>query len=114
MNVKTMARGLLAWGAMGSLFVLAIYHAEGLYGFKPFINLEAVLLVVPMTFLMLWVSHPFSDIIRASWAAFSGESPSIKEARRLRGILYSAADSAMAAGAAASMLALALAISSGR
>ena len=59
MDVATVM-GIVAFAGM--LFG-AIYMAEGLHGFKPFLNLEALLVVMGGTFSALLVNYPLRQVI---------------------------------------------------
>lgn len=48
------------------LMVFAIYLGEGWSGFKPFLNLEAILLVFGGTFLLTWTAYPLKEIFKPS------------------------------------------------
>jgi len=43
--------------------VAAIYHGEGMAGFKPFLNAEAFLIVMGGTFCALLINFPLSSVI---------------------------------------------------
>jgi len=45
------------------MVVLAVFMSEGLAGFKPFMNLEAVLVVLGGTFSALLVNYPMSQVV---------------------------------------------------
>ena len=68
MNSRTMFRGLFAVNARSHL---PVCHLSG--GFSGFIllNLEALFIVMVGTSLMLWVSYPARDILRAVGTALS-------------------------------------------
>lgn len=112
MNWRAFFRALFAWGILGFLFILVIYLSEGISGFKPFLNLEALFLVLAGTILMLWVSYPMKDILRAIAASLSGVSLPHIEASQYRAILTDGATSAMAAGAASTVLGMILMLAS--
>ena len=48
------------------LMMISIYLSQGVMGFAPFINLEAILLVFGGTFLLTWTAFPLREIFRAS------------------------------------------------
>ncbi len=48
------------------LIVISIYLSEGVMGFAPFINFEAILLVFCGTFLLTWTAFPLKEIFRPS------------------------------------------------
>ncbi|TBR22830.1 motility protein A [bacterium] len=52
--------GILAFFGMG---VAMIYHAEGWAGFKPFANLEALLMVMGGTFCATLVNYPLKSVV---------------------------------------------------
>ena len=66
MNWRTMFRGLFAWSTLGVIFLFVIYPG-GFSGFIPFMNLEALFIVMVGTSLMLWVSYPARDIPARGW-----------------------------------------------
>jgi len=50
----------------GFLFVLMgiiVLHAEGLWGIRPFVNVEALVIVVFGTAALLWAAYPLRDIV---------------------------------------------------
>lgn len=47
---------------LGMVFI-TVFHAEGLAGFKPFINAEAFLIVLGGTFCALLVNYPLSQVL---------------------------------------------------
>lgn len=112
MNWRAFFRALFAWGILGFLFIFVIFISEGRYGFIPFLNLEALFLVLAGTILMLWVSYPMKDILRAIAVSLSGASLPHIEAARYRTILNDGATSAMAAGAASTVLGMILMLAS--
>ncbi|MBI5881521.1 MAG: hypothetical protein HZB91_00220 [Elusimicrobia bacterium] len=110
--MRDIVRGLLACAAMAFLLFTTVLMQEGMMGFRPFLNLEAVLLVVGFSFLMLWVSHPLKDVGKALWAASCGVPLTEGEALRARAILLAASDSAMSAGFLVTVLGVILLLSS--
>ncbi|TPW19877.1 MAG: hypothetical protein FD126_2247 [Elusimicrobia bacterium] len=99
--------------ALAFILVGTVYHAEGTYGFKPFVNLEALLLVLCGTLFCLSVAFPLSEafraVIRTSRGLPAGDED---EARRWGEILRHGADSAMGMGGAATLLGMILMLSS--
>lgn len=59
MDIATLA-GIIVGGAM---VFATIYQAEGMSGFLPFINVEAILIVMGGTFCALLVNYPASQVI---------------------------------------------------
>ncbi len=59
MDIATIA-GILVGGLM--VFV-TVFHAEGIKGFAPFINMEAFLIVMGGTFCALLVNYPLSQVL---------------------------------------------------
>ena len=55
-------RLILALGAFMVLLGGIIFHAEGTYGFPPFLNLEAWSVVVFGTFLSVWSAYPLKTM----------------------------------------------------
>lgn len=56
--------GTLAGIIVGGLMVFAtVFHSEGLAGFKPFLNAEAVLIVMGGTVCSLLVNYPLSQVM---------------------------------------------------
>jgi len=45
------------------LVVATIFHSEGLAGFKPFLNYEAIFIVIGGTFCALLVNYPISQVV---------------------------------------------------
>lgn len=58
--------GFFKQGFIIFLIVVSIYLGEGWYGFRPFINIEAGLLVFGGTFLLTWTAYPLKEIFRPS------------------------------------------------
>jgi len=58
MDIATLA-GILVGGLM--VFV-TVFHAEGLKGFLPFMNAEAILIVMGGTFCALLVNYPAAQV----------------------------------------------------
>jgi chemotaxis protein MotA len=52
--------GIIVFFAMT---ILTIYHGEGVSGFKPFMNLEALLIVMGGTFCATLVNYPLSQVV---------------------------------------------------
>jgi len=48
------------------LMIISIYLSEGVMGFAPFINIEAILLVFGGTFLLTWTAFPLREIFSTS------------------------------------------------
>lgn len=59
MDLSTIA-GVLIGGLM---VFLTIFHAEGMKGFLPFMNAEAILIVMGGTICALMVNYPFSQVL---------------------------------------------------
>lgn len=59
MDLSTIA-GILIGGLM---VFLTIFHAEGMKGFLPFLNAEAILIVMGGTLCALMVNYPFSQVL---------------------------------------------------
>lgn len=98
------------WGA---LLVLSIFHAEGISGFRPFLNLEALLIVGGGTAFCLNIAYPFGELLRAVFrTACATPAGDDEEARRWGEILRHGADSAMGMGGAATMLGVILMLAS--
>lgn len=97
----------------GGLLGLSVYCAEGPAGFKPFLNLEALLLVVGGTGLALNVAYPAGEVWRALARTAAG-SPAgdEEEARRWGEILRHGADSAVGMGGLGTLLGMILMLSS--
>lgn len=96
-----------------SLLVATIFHSEGTYGFKPFLNLEALLLVGCGTIFCLNVAYPLGDVLRAVVRTARGlPAGDEDEARRWGDILRHGADSAMGMGGAATLLGMILMLTS--
>jgi flagellar motor component MotA len=92
---------------------LTIFHAEGASGFKPFLNLEALLLVAGGTLLCLGVSFPMGEAWRAVvCSAAARPAGDEEEARRWGEILRHGADSAVGMGGLATLLGMILMLSS--
>lgn len=47
----------------GLMVFLTVFHSEGLKGFAPFINAEAILIVMGGTICALMVNYPFSQVV---------------------------------------------------
>lgn len=58
MDIATLIGTIVGIG----LVITAVFHAEGLAGFKPFINAEAFLIVMGGTFCALLVNYPISQV----------------------------------------------------
>lgn len=96
-----------------SLLVATIFHSEGTYGFKPFLNLEALLLVACGTLFCLNVAYPLGEVLRAVVRTARGlPAGDEDEARRWGEILRHGADSAMGMGGAATLLGMILMLTS--
>ncbi|MBU2574860.1 MAG: MotA/TolQ/ExbB proton channel family protein [Elusimicrobia bacterium] len=78
------------------LIVFLIYDSEGLWGFKPFLYLAALVLVFGGTFFLTWTAYPLKEMFR----------PSGPE------VLLHAAGCAAAMGALATVLGMILILSS--
>lgn len=100
----------VGWSAF---LIFTIFHAEGVGGFKPFLNLEALLLVAGGTSLCLGVSFPMREVWRAV-AGSAGARPAgdEEEARRWGEILRHGADSAVGMGGVATLLGMILMLAS--
>lgn len=100
--------------AVGAAFVLfTIFHSEGAAGFKPFLNLEALLLVAGGALLCLTAAHPAGEVWRAvSRAAAGAAAGDEDEARRWGEILRHGADAAVGMGGVATLLGMILMLSS--
>src|SRR5687767_2801321 len=59
MDIATVMGILVFFG----LTVAAIFHAEGAAGFKPFMNMEALLLVMGGTFCATLVNYPLKKLV---------------------------------------------------
>ncbi len=59
MDIATIM-GIFAFFGMA---VVTIYHSEGMNGFKPFANLEALLMVMGGTFCATLVNYPLSEVV---------------------------------------------------
>lgn len=95
------------------LLVASIYHAEGAFGFRPFLNLEALILVACGTLFCLNVAYPLGDVLRAvSRTARGLPAGDEDEARRWGEILRHGADSAMGMGGAATLVGMILMLGS--
>jgi len=98
------------WSAF---LVLTVFHAEGISGFKPFLNLEALLLVAGGTLLCLGVSFPVGEAWRAVVGSITARpAGDEEEARRWGEILRHGADSAVGMGGLATLLGMILMLSS--
>ncbi len=103
--------GPTALGA--SLVAATIFHAEGTRGFSPFLNLEALFLVLGGTLCCLSVAYPAGTVFRAVVRASRGLPAGDEEEARLWGeILRHGADSAMGMGGAATLLGMILMLGS--
>lgn len=103
---------LLPLGGLSLLTVLCILHCEGIAGFRPFLNLEALLLVSFGTAACLQVAYPFREVLRAFlMSALARPAEEEDEARRWSAILRHAADSAMGMGGAGALLGMILMLS---
>lgn len=103
--------GPAALGA--SLVAATIFHAEGTRGFLPFLNLEALFLVLGGTLCCLSVAYPACAVWRAVVRTARGLPAGDEEEARLWGeVLRHGADSAMGMGGAATILGLILMLSS--
>lgn len=108
-----------AWSFLGPAFggsaflALAIVHAEGVSGFKPLLNLEALFLVVGGTGLCLGAAFPVAQVWRAVAGSVTGR-PAVddEEARRWGEVLRHGADSAAGMGGLATLLGMILLLSS--
>ncbi|KAF0125495.1 MAG: hypothetical protein FD189_2071 [Elusimicrobia bacterium] len=60
------AGGVLKQMLVVFMIGVAIFLAEGTGGFRPFLNLEAFLLVFGGTFLLTWTAYPLKEIFRPS------------------------------------------------
>ncbi|MBI5624000.1 MAG: hypothetical protein HY924_09495 [Elusimicrobia bacterium] len=109
--MRAMARVMLAWTGMLVFLVLVLVAQEGMLGLRPFINVEAIVLVVGINFLIVWISHPFRDILRAMWLGLCHGQMSEAEAGRTRSVLEAAADAAVSAGVVATLLGTILVLS---
>jgi len=91
---------------------LAIYLAEGLSGFKVFLNLEALLLVIICLMFFLWSAYPAREILTALRCGFFGCSPGDGgKAEAAAKLLGYAADGAVKAGILAALFGLILVFS---
>lgn len=103
--------GPTALGA--SLVAATIFHAEGTRGFLPFLNLEALFLVLGGTLCCLAVAYPAGTVSRAVVRTARGLAAGDEEEARLWGeVLRHGADSAMGMGGAATLLGMILMLSS--
>ena len=59
MDIATIM-GIVAFFGMA---VVTIYHSEGMNGFKPFANMEALLMVMGGTFCATLVNYPLSEVV---------------------------------------------------
>lgn len=97
-----------------ALFIgLVVYLAEGLSGFKVFINLEALLLVIICLLFFLWSAYPAREILAALRCGFFGCSPGEGEkAEAAAQLLGYAAAGAVKAGLLAALFGFILVFSS--
>jgi len=58
MDIATLA-GIFVGGLM---VFLTVFKSEGLAGFKPFMNMEAIFIVLGGTFCALLVNYPLSQV----------------------------------------------------
>lgn len=107
-NALSFAASLLG-GAAFTAWV--IFGAEGAGGFRPFLNLEALLFVLGGTGACLAAAYPPGDVWRAVRAGF-GLTMAGDERPRAADILRYGADTAMGMGAAATLLGLVLLLGS--
>ena len=112
--VRRGALSFLGPAALGAFLVAAtIFHAEGVRGFIPFLNLEALLIVGGGTLFCLSVAFPAVDIWRAVTRAAAGTPAGDEdEARRWGEILRHGADSAVGMGGIATLLGVILMLAS--
>lgn len=87
------------------LAILAVFYSEGLPGFRPFLNLEAMLLVFFGTGACLQIAYPMREVAAAVFHVVLGSPAGDQdEARRWSAILRHAADSAMGVGGVVTIL----------
>lgn len=100
-------------GFGGVLFGWVAYYAEGWAGLRPFVNLEAMLLVGGGTLFCLTAAYPPGEVWRAVGRAAAGTpAGDDEEARRWADILRHGADSAVGMGGLATLLGMILMLSS--
>lgn len=93
--------------------IITIFYAEGRPGFRPFLNVEALLLAWGGTALCLSIPYPFGEVLRAVFRTARGvPAGDEEEARRWGEILRHGADSALGMGGAATMLGMILMLAS--
>lgn len=103
----------LPLAGLAGIAVLTVLHAEGVAGFKPFLNLEAALLVFGGAAACLQVSYPLGEVLRTAWLVACGvPAGDEEEARRWGAVLRHAADAVFGAGGVVGVLGMILMLSS--
>jgi len=100
--------------ALFAVFIgLVIYLAEGLSGFKAFLNLEALLLMIICLLFFLWSAYPAGEILAALRCGFFGCPPGgAEKAEAAAQLLGYAAAGSVKAGVLTALLGLILVFSS--
>ena len=113
MKSRSAASAILPPLALALLMGWSILLSEGVYGFRPFMNLEAIILVGLGTLLCLWTAYPLREIYHALKAAISrAGAPDDAEAERYSSILRFAANTSVGLGALTSLLSTILMLAS--
>lgn len=99
--------------ALFAVFIgLVIYLAEGMAGFRAFLNLEALLLVFICLGFFLWSAYPAREILSALRCGFFGRSPGNgEEAEAAAQLLGYAAAGSVKAGVLTALFGLILVFS---
>ena len=104
---------LAVWGGFGAIIAMTIFHGEGLGGFKPFLNVEALIIVFGGTAACLVAAFPAREVAETFIGAARGIEPAdASDAARRITLLRHGADSAVGMGGAATVLGLILMLSS--
>ncbi|MBI5596149.1 MAG: hypothetical protein HY928_08685 [Elusimicrobia bacterium] len=103
----------LPLAGLAGISTLTVLQCEGVAGFKPFLNLEAALLVLGGAAACLQVSYPLGEVLRTAWLVACGApAGDEEEARRWGAVLRHAADAVFGAGGVVGVLGMILMLSS--
>lgn len=81
--MRNAAKALLVPAVLLAAMALIVFVAEGASAFRPFLNLEALALVLAGTALPLFVAYPSRRVFGAAAAAIVSDGPSERDAEVL-------------------------------
>lgn len=110
-GLSFVSRAIAAPMVLAGAFVAVIFACEGAAGLRPFLNLEALGLVLLGTIAVVGASHPLGTLPRALAVAVRNDG-SPQERWRSAGVLSTAAKGAVNSGIAATVLGLIVLLSS--